>query len=57
MLRWIVIVLFLVNLLVLIGGFGPRSAAGKREPHHLNQQIHPERLTVQPIAPSRVSTQ
>lgn len=52
MLRWLIVVLFLANMLAFVamrGVFGPTPTAGIREPSHLNRQIHPEWLKVQPI--------
>jgi hypothetical protein len=54
MLRWLIVLLFLANLLmaaVVQGMFGPLPAAGAREPHHLLQQVHPEALNVRPLHP------
>ena len=53
MLRWLIAILFLANLLAfatLRGVFGPLPYAGAREPGHLNRQIHPETLRVQPVS-------
>ena len=53
MLRWLIAILFLANLLAfatLRGIFGPLPYAGAREPSHLNRQIRPETLRVQPVS-------
>ena len=53
MLRWLIAILFLANMLafvILRGVFGPLPIAGAREPNHLNRQIHPEALKVQPVS-------
>jgi hypothetical protein len=53
MLRWLIAILFLANLLAFVtlrGMFGPMPYAGAREPSHLNRQIHPEILKVQPMS-------
>jgi hypothetical protein len=53
MLRWLIAILFLANLLAFVtlrGVFGPTPFAGAREPNHLNREIHPESLKVQPIS-------
>ncbi|MGF6726996.1 hypothetical protein P3T43_006388 [Paraburkholderia sp. GAS41] len=53
MLRWLIAILLLANLLAfatLRGMFGPLPYAGAREPGHLNRQIHPETLRVQPVS-------
>jgi hypothetical protein len=53
MLRWLIAILFLANLLafaVVRGAFGPTPLAGARESNHLNRQLHPETLKVQPAA-------
>ncbi|SDF79062.1 hypothetical protein [Paraburkholderia phenazinium] len=53
MLRWLIAILFLANMLAFVtvrGMFGPAPLAGAREPNHLNRQIHPETLKVQPVA-------
>lgn len=55
MLRWLISILVAANLIALAavqGLFGPRPAAGPREPSHLAQQVHAQALrvtaTVQP---------
>jgi hypothetical protein len=53
MLRWLIAILFLANMLAFVtvrGVFGPTPIAGAREPNHLNRQIHPETLKVQPVS-------
>jgi hypothetical protein len=53
MLRWLIAILFLANLLAfatLRGVFGPLPYAGAREPGHLNRQMHPEAVRVQPVS-------
>lgn len=53
MLRWLIAILFLANLVALAlasGTLGPLPAAGAREPHHLERQIHPEWLQARPIS-------
>lgn len=56
MLRWLISILVAANLIALAavqGLFGPRPAAGPREPSHLAQQVHAQALrvtaTVQPV--------
>ena len=54
MLRYLVVFLYLANLLmftVAYGVFGPLPSAGPREPYHLIQQIHPEWLTARALHP------
>jgi hypothetical protein len=53
MLRWLIAILFLANMLAFAtvrGAFGPTPLAGARESNHLNRQIHPEMLKVQPVS-------
>jgi hypothetical protein len=53
MLRWLIAILFLANMLAFVtvrGAFGPTPLAGVRESNHLNRQIHPEMLKVQPVS-------
>ncbi|KNH09968.1 hypothetical protein BRCH_01904 [Candidatus Burkholderia brachyanthoides] len=60
MLRWLVAFLILANLLmfaVVQGMFGPLPAAGAREPHHLQQQVHPEVLNARPLHPEDAADQ
>jgi hypothetical protein len=60
MLRWLIVLLFLANLLmaaVAQGMFGPLPAAGAREPHHLLQQVHPEALNTRPLHPEDAADQ
>jgi hypothetical protein len=60
MLRWLIALLVIANLLsfaAVRGLFGPVPAAGAREPFHLNRQIHPEWLRVQPMSAADASDQ
>jgi hypothetical protein len=60
MLRWLIVLLFLANLLMIAvvqGMFGPLPAAGAREPHHLLQQVRPEALNVRPLHPEDAADQ
>jgi hypothetical protein len=60
MLRWLLALLFLANLLMFVvaqGVFGPLPAAGGREPHHLDRQVHPELVRVRPISPEEAADQ
>ncbi|WP_144144076.1 hypothetical protein [Paraburkholderia sp. BCC1884] len=60
MLRWLIAILFFANLLAFVavrGVFGPTPTAGGREPNHLNRQIHPEWLKVQPVTASEAADQ
>lgn len=60
MLRWLIAILFLANLLALglaSGVLGPLPSSGPREPGHLNRQVQPEALKVQPIAPADAGEQ
>jgi hypothetical protein len=53
MLRWMIAILFLANMLAFVamrGVFGPTPTAGGREPNHLNRQIHPDWLRIQPVS-------
>ena len=53
MLRWLLAVLVIANILAFVmmrGLFGPSPAAGPREPNHLNRQVRPEQLRVQPMS-------
>jgi hypothetical protein len=53
MMRWLISLLVIANVIAFAasrGVFGPTPAAGAREPNHLNRQIHPEWLSVQPMA-------
>ncbi len=53
MLRWLLALLLLANILAFVtmrGLFGPSPAAGPREPNHLNRQVRPDQLRVQPMA-------
>jgi hypothetical protein len=53
MLRWLLALLLLANVLAFVtmrGLFGPSPAAGPREPNHLNRQVRPDQLRVQPMA-------
>ncbi|WP_122153240.1 hypothetical protein [Paraburkholderia sp.] len=53
MLRWLIAILFLANLVAFAtvrGAFGPIPLAGARESNHLNRQLHPELLKVQPVS-------
>lgn len=52
MLRWLIIILFLANLLAFgfaSGMLGRLPASGPLEPGHLNRQVHPEWLQAHPI--------
>ncbi len=60
MLRWLIAILFLANLVAfaLAGGvLGPLPAAGAREPHHLEQQVHPEWIKARPISEAETAEQ
>ena len=60
MLRWLVAILFLANLLAFVlasGLLGALPASGEREPSHLNRQIHPDWLTVQPVSTADATDQ
>ncbi|APR34422.1 hypothetical protein [Paraburkholderia sp. SOS3] len=60
MLRWLIALLVIANLLAFAavrGLFGPTPAAGAREPFHLNRQIHPEGLRVQPMSATDAADQ
>jgi hypothetical protein len=60
MLRWLLALLFLANLLMFVvvqGVFGPLPAAGGREPHHLDRQVHPELVRVRPISAEEAADQ
>ncbi|WP_206954778.1 hypothetical protein [Trinickia acidisoli] len=60
MLRWLIAILFLANLIAFAlasGMLGPLPAAGTREPHHLERQIHPEWLKAQPISEAESAEQ
>jgi hypothetical protein len=52
MFRWLLIFLFLANLLAftLASGLLGSRPTGMPDPRYLSQQIHPEWLTVRPIA-------
>jgi hypothetical protein len=52
--------LFLANMLAFVavrGVFGPAPTAGGREPNHLNRQVHPDWLKVQPITATEAADQ
>jgi hypothetical protein len=60
MLRWPIALLLLANILAFValrGVFGPSPAAGGREPTHLNLQVHPEWLKVQPVTAAEAADQ
>ena len=60
MLRWPIAILLLANILAFVaqrGIFGPSPAAGGREPTHLNRQVHPEWLRVQPVTAADAADQ
>ena len=60
MLRWLIALLILGNLLVFAvmrGMFGPLPAAGAREPHHLERQVHPEWIKARPISEAETAEQ
>jgi hypothetical protein len=60
MLRWLITLLVIANLVAFAamrGMFGPVPAAGVREPFHLNRQIHPEWLRVQPMSAADAADQ
>lgn len=60
MLRWLIAILVLANLLAFVlasGLLGALPASGEREPSHLNRQIHPDWLTVTPIAAADATDQ
>ncbi|WP_144157833.1 hypothetical protein [Paraburkholderia sp. BCC1885] len=60
MLRWLIAILLLANLFAfaaLRGMFGPLPYAGAREPGHLNRQLHPETLRVQPVSAAEAADQ
>ncbi|RDK04146.1 hypothetical protein [Paraburkholderia lacunae] len=60
MLRWLIAILFLANMLAFVamrGVFGPTPTAGGREPNHLNRQIHPDWLKIQPLTAAAAADQ
>lgn len=60
MLRWLIVILFLANMLAFVtlrGMFGPMPYAGAREPSHLNRQIHPDILKVQAVSAAEAADQ
>ena len=60
MLRWLIAILFLANVVAFAlasGALGPVPAAGPRETHHLNSQVHPEWLKVKPISEAEAAEQ
>ena len=60
MLRWLIAILFLANLIAFAlasGMLGPLPAAGPREPHHLERQVHPEWLKARPISEAEATEQ
>jgi hypothetical protein len=60
MLRWPIAILFLANVLAFVavrGVFGPSPTAGGREPNHLNRQVNPEWLKVQPVTAAEAADQ
>ena len=60
MLRWPIAILFLANVLAFVavrGVFGPSPTAGGHEPNHLNRQVNPEWLKVQPITAADAADQ
>jgi hypothetical protein len=60
MLRWPIAILFLANVLAFVavrGVFGPSPTAGGREPNHLNRQVNPEWLRVQPVTAAEAADQ
>ena len=53
MLRWPIAILIVVNVLAFValcGAFGPTPLASARQTGHLNRQIHPDWLKVQPVS-------
>ncbi|MGN6084242.1 hypothetical protein [Trinickia sp.] len=60
MLRWLIAILFLANLIAFglaSGMLGPLPAAGAREPHHLERQVHPEWIKARPISEAETAEQ
>ena len=60
MLRWLIAILFLANLVAFAlasGALGPAPAAGPRETHHLNNQVHPEWLRTKAISEAESAEQ
>ncbi|RDU99965.1 hypothetical protein [Trinickia dinghuensis] len=60
MLRWLIAILFLANLIAFglaSGMLGPLPAAGAREAHHLERQVHPEWLKARPISEAQAAEQ
>jgi hypothetical protein len=60
MLHWPIAILLLANILAFVavrGVFGPAPTAGGREPNHLNRQVHPDWLKVQPITATEAADQ
>lgn len=60
MLRWLIAILFLANLAAFAlasGMLGPLPAAGAREPHHLEGQIHPDWIKARPISAAETAEQ
>ncbi len=58
MLRWLIPLLIIANLVAFAamrGVFGPLPYAGAREPGHLNRQVHPEWLKVQPLSAAQAA--
>ncbi len=60
MLRWLIAILVVANLIAfaLAGGlFGPLPAAGPRETHNLERQVHPEWLRTRPMSEAESAEQ
>jgi hypothetical protein len=60
MLRWLIAILVVANLIAFAlasGLFGPLPAAGSRETHHFERQVHPEWLKTRPISEAESAEQ
>ncbi|WP_118181743.1 hypothetical protein [Paraburkholderia phosphatilytica] len=60
MLRWLIGILILANLVAfgaVRGAFGPLPSSGPREPAHLNRQVRPEMLRVEPLSSADAADQ
>ena len=60
MLRWLIAILVLANLIAFAlasGLFGPLPAAGPRETHHIEREVHPEWLKARPISEAEAAEQ
>ena len=60
MLRWPIAILLLANVLAFVAGrgvFGPPPTAGGHEPSHLNREVHPDWLKVQPVTAAQAADQ